>query len=91
MRCRARDKRETETAASWLVEQDAAGQLLIFAGGAHCHRSAIPRRITRRTSRPALSVHAVFASELDSGAFTAEGYDVLVVLDDRTAGDAGAP
>lgn len=84
------DETMAETAASWLGEQASAGQLLIFAGGAHCHRSAIPRRITRRTNEPALSTHAVFASELDSGAFTPEGYDVLVVLDDRTPGDAGA-
>jgi uncharacterized iron-regulated protein len=86
------DETMAETSASWLGEEGPAGRLLIFAGGAHCHRSAIPRRITRRTGEPALSAHAVFASELDSGAFTPEGYDVLVVLDDRQAGaDAGVP
>jgi uncharacterized iron-regulated protein len=84
------DETMAETSASWLLEEGPAGRLLIFAGGAHCHRSAIPRRITRRTNEPALSAHAVFASDLESGAFTPEGYDVLVVLDDRAAApDAG--
>lgn len=84
------DESMAESSASWLAEEAPSGRLLVFAGGAHCHRSAIPRRITRRTGEAALSAHAVFASELDSGAFTPEGYDVLVVLDDRAAADAGA-
>ena len=66
----------------WLSTAGPDARLLDFAGGAHCHRSAIPRRITRRTGEPALSVHAVFESELADGSFTPEGYDVLVVLDD---------
>lgn len=80
------DETMADTSARWLTTTAAtagkAPRLLDFAGGAHCHRSAIPRRISRRTGEPALSVHAVFESELTDGSFTPEGYDVLVVLDD---------
>jgi uncharacterized iron-regulated protein len=77
------DETMADTSARWLLETGSSARLLDVAGGAHCHRSAIPRRITRRTpAQPALSVHPVFESELAEGAFTPEGYDVLVVLDD---------
>lgn len=77
------DETMADTSARWLAETGDSARLLDFAGGAHCQRSAIPRRITRRTpNQPALSVHAVFESELSDGTFTPEGYDVLVVLDD---------
>lgn len=88
------DETMADTSARWLSETGPGARLLDFAGGAHCHRSAIPRRITRRTGEPALSVHAVFESELAEGSFTPEGYDVLVVLDDRDGllpPDAAAP
>jgi uncharacterized iron-regulated protein len=88
------DETMADTSARWLAERGPGARLLDFAGGAHCHRSAIPRRITRRTGEPALSVHAVFESELADGSFTPEGYDVLVVLDDREGDlppDASAP
>jgi uncharacterized iron-regulated protein len=77
------DETMADTSARWLAETGESARLLDIAGGAHCHRSAIPRRITRRTpNQPALSVHAVFESELTDGTFTPEGYDILVVLDD---------
>ncbi len=76
------DETMADTSARWLSSTGDQARLLIFAGGAHCHRSAIPARITRRTAQPATSVHAVFESELADGSFTPEGYDVLVVLDD---------
>jgi uncharacterized iron-regulated protein len=77
------DETMADTSARWLIETGSSARLLDFAGGAHCHRSAIPRRITRRTpTQPSLSVHAVFESELADGSFTPDGYDVLVVLDD---------
>jgi uncharacterized iron-regulated protein len=79
------DETMADTSARWLASAGSSARLLDFAGGAHCHVSAIPRRITRRTGEPALSVHAVFASELADGSFTPEGYDVLVVLDDTVA------
>jgi uncharacterized iron-regulated protein len=77
------DETMADTSARWLMEAGASARLLDFAGGAHCHRSAIPRRITRRTpAQPSLSVHAVFETELADGTFTPDGYDVLVVLAD---------
>jgi uncharacterized iron-regulated protein len=76
------DETMADTSARHLNDAGPRARLLDFAGGAHCHRSAIPRRITRRTGEPVLSVHAVFESELSDGSFTPEGYDVLVVLDD---------
>lgn len=76
------DETMAETAARWLLQAGSPGRLLAFAGGAHCHRSAIPRRLARRIEEPVLAVHAVFQSELADGSFTPEGYDLLVVLDD---------
>jgi uncharacterized iron-regulated protein len=83
------DETMADTSARWLTStrsskgrRGSPARLLDFAGGVHCHQSAIPRRITRRTGEPVLSVHAVFESELADGSFTPEGYDVLVVLDD---------
>jgi uncharacterized iron-regulated protein len=76
------DETMAESSARFLGDTGPDARLLVFAGAAHCHRSAIPRRVTRRTNEPALSVQAVFQSELDDGSFTPEGYDVLVVLQD---------
>jgi len=49
----------------------------------HCHESAIPRRITRRTGLPVVSVQPILASELAADPEAGNGYDVLVVLEDE--------
>jgi uncharacterized iron-regulated protein len=75
------DETMAETAAKWLSHAGSGSQLILFAGNGHCHESAIPARITRRTNIPVLSVAPVLASDLSD--FEArKRYDWLVVLDD---------
>ncbi len=83
------DETMAETSASWLAGAGPGAQLLIIAGAAHCHESAIPRRLSRRLATQAAadgfevtSLAVALASELGSPDFTGEGYDVLVVLED---------
>jgi aminopeptidase N len=77
------DETMAETASEWLSSDGEAARLLIIAGLGHCHRSAIPARITRRTGLAALAVGPTFASRLGVPGFPAlDQYDVLVVLGD---------
>ena len=78
------DETMSETAARWLKTDGLNGQIVVFAGSGHCHRSAIPARLGRRLGEPVLSVSAVVASKL--GEFEdKERYDWLLVLDDTAA------
>lgn len=75
------DETMASTSSDWLVGGEKR-QLLVLAGIAHCHRSAIPRRIERRTELDVLSVAPVLRSEWSADASGWEGYDLLVILDD---------
>lgn len=75
------DETMAETAAEWLSRSGDRAQLILFAGSGHCHRSAVPQRITRRSGIPVLSVLPVFASEL-ARERERSGYDWLIVLED---------
>jgi uncharacterized iron-regulated protein len=75
------DETMADTASNWLSHSGSSSQLILFAGNGHCHESAIPARITRRTQIPVLSVAPVLASDLSD--FEArKRYDWLVVLED---------
>ena len=76
------DETMAETSASWLAGAGPGARLLILAGAAHCHESAIPRRLTRRSGLEVTSLAVTFASELSTPGFNSAGYDVLVVLED---------
>lgn len=76
------DEAMAETAARWLSAAGEKAQLLLFAGLTHCHESAIPRRITRRNQRAALSVGMLFESELTAGDTDLSGYDLWIILED---------
>jgi uncharacterized iron-regulated protein len=76
------DETMAQTSSDWLSSNDPAARLVVLAGLAHCHQSAIPRRITRRTGIPVLSVMPIFASELELEPLAGTGYDVLLVLED---------
>jgi uncharacterized iron-regulated protein len=77
------DETMAETASEWLSSNGGAAQLLIIAGLGHCHRSAVPSRITRRTGSAVLAVGPVLASRLGAAGFpTLAQYDVLVVIED---------
>ncbi len=75
-----RDEMMADATAAWLMANPQGSRVIVFSGSVHCHRSAIPRRITRRTGLPTLSLIAVLESELALSAD--EGYDLRVVLDD---------
>lgn len=77
------DETMADTSARWLLDTGNGAHIISFAGVIHCHDSAIPARITRRTQLEATSVAVVFESEL-GGEVSQLGYDVLVVLDDQT-------
>lgn len=79
------DETMADTASRWLDQSGDEAQILVFAGSVHCHQSAIPRRITRRTGAPVLAVLPILASELALYPESSIGYDVVVVLEDELA------
>jgi uncharacterized iron-regulated protein len=77
------DETMAETASEWLSNSGDTARLMIIAGLGHCHRSAVPARITRRTGGAVLAVAPVLASRLGIPGFpTLEQYDVLAVIAD---------
>jgi len=77
------DETMADTAADWLSTSAEGARLLVIAGLGHCHQSAIPSRITRRTGLSTLAVAPVRQSLLGVPGFpTLEHYDLLVVLED---------
>jgi len=57
------DESMAQAASSWLGERFPARQLVILAGAAHCHRSAIPSRIERRLAAKVVAVEPLVVSE----------------------------
>jgi uncharacterized iron-regulated protein len=77
------DETMANTASDWLSGSGDGARLMVIAGVGHCHHSAIPARITRRTGLSTLAVAPVRASRLGLPGFpTLEHYDLLVVIDD---------
>lgn len=75
------DETMADNAARWLTQLGDKSQLIVFAGAGHCHRSAIPARISRRVNLPVLSVTPVLRSQLAD--FDEKPlYDWLIVLED---------
>lgn len=75
------DETMAQTASEWLMGDDDR-RLLAFAGTAHCHESAIPRRVTRRTGIEVLSATPVLESDLEAFPEDWAGYELLIVLED---------
>jgi uncharacterized iron-regulated protein len=75
------DETMADTAARWLESAGAASQLVVLAGSGHCHRNAIPARLSRRIHSPVLSVGLILGSELSSYEHR-DRYDWLLVLED---------
>lgn len=75
------DETMAQTASTWLSHAGESSRLMVFAGAGHCHKTAIPGRITRRLQVPVLSVTPVLASELAEFKDRSR-YDWLIVLDD---------
>lgn len=77
------DESMAQNAASWLSERFPARQLVILAGTAHCHRSAIPSRLQRRLAAKVVSVEPLVLSEdTESADLTSQlaGYDYGFVM-----------
>jgi uncharacterized iron-regulated protein len=75
------DETMAETASNWLSHAGENARFMVFAGSGHCHKAAIPARITRRVHIPVLSSSAVLASELPTFK-DRNRYDWLVVVQD---------
>lgn len=69
------DEAMATTAAKFLTDRAPVRKLLIFAGAAHCHRSAIPARLEHRAKTTAVSV---FVSDGQEPAELRAGYDYVV-------------
>ena len=78
------DEAMAEKSASWLKSRAPARKLIIFAGVAHCHRSAIPSRIERRGALEVVSLLPVPGGEVKKAtgedAHLVEGYDYQMVF-----------
>lgn len=77
------DESMAQNAASWLSERFPARQLVILAGSAHCHRSAIPSRLQRRLAAKVVSVEPLVRSgDSDDADLSSElaGYDYGFVM-----------
>jgi uncharacterized iron-regulated protein len=75
------DETMADTTSNWLSHAGDNARFMIFAGSGHCHKAAIPARITRRTQIPVLSLSAVLASQLPTFQ-DRNRYDWLMVLQD---------
>jgi len=75
------DETMAQTASEWLAGAEER-RVLAFAGSAHCHESAIPRRLERRTGIDMLSVALVLESELEAFPGDYTGYELLIVLEE---------
>jgi uncharacterized iron-regulated protein len=71
------DESMAERAAAWLEERLPLRLLVIVAGAAHCHRSAIPRRIERRLSARVVSLRPLVTPDLPA---ELDGYDYAFVM-----------
>lgn len=79
------DEKMAELSTDWLSGRSPGRKLLIFAGTAHCHRSAIPARIARRADFTVVSVLPVEGGASRPGSETADarivaGYDYQMVF-----------
>jgi uncharacterized iron-regulated protein len=75
------DETMADTSARWLTEAGDGAQLIVFAGMAHCQRSAIPERITRRTEIEVLSVMPLQPNERVEYGAAPDAFDVIVALE----------
>lgn len=83
------DESMAEHAAGWLEQQAPRAQMVILAGSGHCHRSAVPARLARRTGLQVLSVNPVLASDRprpDTEPDRSNLYDLWLVLTDEPPG-----
>lgn len=82
------DETMAEISTAWLSERAPGRKLLIFAGTAHCHRSAIPARIARRGGFTVVSVlpvegesaRSASAAKTEGDKKILSGYDYQMVF-----------
>lgn len=77
------DETMAESASRWLDGAGGQAAMLIVAGAGHCHESAIPMRIERRTGKRALSVRPLRESQVGQGGVPHDWeFDLLVIVAD---------
>ncbi len=75
------DETMAETASSWLSAAPANALMVLVAGNGHCHESAIPARIQRRTGFPVLSSRPIAESALDGAHVpNLDQFDALFIM-----------
>jgi uncharacterized iron-regulated protein len=76
------DETMAQTASAWLSERFPARQLIVLAGSAHCHESAIPTRILQRMNAKVVSVLPLLQKSSDTAQLEARlsGYDFGFVM-----------
>jgi uncharacterized iron-regulated protein len=77
------DETMAESATRWLDAAPDDAAMLIVAGAGHCHHSAIPARVERRTGKRALSVRPLRESQVGQGGVPHDWeFDLLVIVED---------
>lgn len=74
------DETMAETASQWLDNSPNDAKLILFAGMAHCQRSAIPRRIRRRTGIAVLSVMPLTTDQARQLDAAKDVYDIVLPI-----------
>jgi uncharacterized iron-regulated protein len=72
------DETMAANAAAWLAARQPARLLVVVAGSAHCHASAIPKRLKRRLKGQVVSIRPVVAHGKTPG--EVEGYDYALMM-----------
>jgi uncharacterized iron-regulated protein len=81
------DESMAEVASKWLLGRQPARQAILLAGVMHCHSTAVPGRIARRTSLKAVSVLPLVTSDADHVSDELDGYDFGFVMTPKSGTD----
>lgn len=74
------DETMAERAARWIAARRPARQLMVVAGMAHCHRTAVPARVQRRIGGHVLSVRPMIQSDGGTEPIFLDGFDYGFVM-----------
>lgn len=73
------DESMASSAAQWLQARSGAARIVVIAGAGHCHQSAVPRRIARRSGQRGFAVRTLLPEELqEERASEPNGYQLLL-------------
>lgn len=83
------DETMAESVSEFLTESaPSSPQVVIIAGNGHCHHSAIPSRVERRTGSKVLSVRPIRKEQLGKASAPRDDqFDLLLVIDEVVGDD----